>query len=84
MDGLYSRLVVAPLQGFAHESATTIEKDLIDGLGPDGMARFVRGFSHRVARFHDGRLYVYAFVVVSGVLFFLLWQGAFWSFLPSD
>ena len=84
MDGFYSRLVVAPLRGFAHESATTIEKDLIDGLGPDGMARFVRGFSHRVALFHDGRLYVYAFVLVTGVLFFLLWQGAFWSFLPSD
>ena len=79
MDNLYRVSIVAFMRGVAKESATTIEKDMIDGLGPDGLAHTVQRMARRVALWHDGRLFVYAFIMIAAAVLFVLWRGAAWS-----
>ena len=40
---------------------------IIDGLGPNGVAKFTSGAAKRVAKFQTGYLYHYAFVMLIGV-----------------
>ncbi|MBC6444433.1 MAG: NADH-quinone oxidoreductase subunit L [Alphaproteobacteria bacterium GM202ARS2] len=79
MDQLYKVSIIAFVRGLARESASTIEKDMIDGLGPDGVAHTVQRFARRVALWHDGRLFVYAFMMIAAAVVFVLWRGAAWS-----
>lgn len=57
------------------------DKGLIDGLGPDGVARLVRGTSKQLSKMHTGYLYHYAFVIIGaliafGGLIFFMGQGS--------
>ncbi|MBC6496759.1 MAG: NADH-quinone oxidoreductase subunit L [Alphaproteobacteria bacterium GM7ARS4] len=79
MDKLYDVAVVRVVRAWAYECMTTVERDIIDAFGPDGVAVRVRHMARWVALSHSGRLYIYAFVMVGGVLSFLLWLGAEWS-----
>jgi NADH-quinone oxidoreductase subunit L len=54
---------------------------LIDGFGPDGISARVLDVTRGVVRLQSGRIYLYAFVMVIGVMalmtyVFLQWGGA--------
>ncbi len=53
------------------------DKQLIDGLGPDGVTGLVRWGSRRLSAMHSGYLYHYAFVIIGAALIFgavLFWR----------
>ncbi len=49
------------------------EKWLIDGIGVNGTARMIGRFSNRIREFQTGYLYHYAFMMIMGFLFLLVW-----------
>ncbi|PWE17255.1 NADH-quinone oxidoreductase subunit L [Marinicauda salina] len=52
------------------------DKRLIDGLGPDGVARSAFAGAKRIAQVQSGYLYHYAFVMLIGLLALTLWLVA--------
>ena len=53
------------------------DRNVIDGLGPDGIAARVRNLSNAVHRFQSGFLYHYAFVMLTGIAVFVTLMIAF-------
>jgi NADH-quinone oxidoreductase subunit L len=51
------------------------DEQLIDGVGPDGLASLSLRIAKRVGDFESGYLYRYAFAMVIGVAAFISW---FW------
>ena len=49
----------------------SIDTDLIDNLGPNGISRLVGSFGKVVSRFQSGYLYHYVLSVVVGLTLFL-------------
>lgn len=51
------------------------DKKIIDGIGPDGMAKLASMSSRGLSRMHTGYLYHYAFVIIGAVIVFgaILW-----------
>jgi NADH-quinone oxidoreductase subunit L len=45
------------------------DRGLIDGLGPNGVARLTRASAGRLSKMHTGYLYHYAFVIIGAVIF---------------
>lgn len=52
------------------------DNKIIDGLGPDGIAKTAQAVAGRVARMQTGYVYHYAFAMVIGVVVLLGWFGA--------
>ncbi len=54
------------------------DKKIIDGIGPDGMAKLARLSSRRLSLMHTGYLYHYAFVIIGAAIVFgaILWLKA--------
>ena len=46
---------------------------IIDGLGPDGLAKLVKLVSDKAVQFQSGFLYHYAFVMLGGLVIILTW-----------
>jgi NADH-quinone oxidoreductase subunit L len=51
------------------------DKKIIDGIGPDGLARLAGMSSRGLSRMHTGYLYHYAFVIIGAAIVFgaILW-----------
>ena len=45
---------------------------IIDGLGPNGVAKFASGAARRLSKLQTGYLYHYAFVMLLGVALLVL------------
>jgi NADH-quinone oxidoreductase subunit L len=54
------------------------DKKIIDGIGPDGMAKLASLSSRRLSLMHTGYLYHYAFVIIGAAIVFgaILWLKA--------
>ncbi|MCR9254899.1 MAG: NADH-quinone oxidoreductase subunit L [Alphaproteobacteria bacterium] len=72
-DELYDRIFVKPslYLGFGFWKAG--DGNLIDGVGPDGVAGLTKDLSGWVSRLQSGYLYHYAFVMLVGVVIFITW-----------
>jgi NADH-quinone oxidoreductase subunit L len=52
---------------------------IVDGLGPNGLARLTQATASRMARLHTGFLFHYAFAMMLGLLALLGWL--YWQFI---
>lgn len=69
-DELYNATVVRLTRWLGDVFWKVGDKRIIDGLGPDGLARLSRWGARRMSAMHTGYLYHYAFVIIGGALLF--------------
>ncbi len=72
-DELYDKLFVRPAFVLGRGFWKTGDGDLIDGVGPDGIAAATLNLARRAAHLQSGYLYHYAFVMLSGVAALVTW-----------
>jgi NADH-quinone oxidoreductase subunit L len=72
-DELYDRIFVEPAKRLGHGLWKVGDGDLIDGVGPDGIAAAVLILSRRASRLQSGYVYHYAFAMLIGVAFLVSW-----------
>jgi NADH-quinone oxidoreductase subunit L len=80
IDELYSALIVKPLVGVSRGFlARTVDQGLIDGLGVNGVARFVRGTADDVLKYAQtgfAQSYMFAMLLGGAILIAWLVRGA--------
>jgi NADH-quinone oxidoreductase subunit L len=78
-DELYEAIFVRPAKALGYALWRDVDGALIDGLGPDGVARVARNLAERASRLQTGYVYHYAFAMLIGVAglisFYLLTRG---------
>lgn len=72
-DEIYDRLVVRPIKALGMALWHTGDDRIIDGYGPDGVARLVTRTGQDSGALQTGYLYHYAFVMVGGLVLLMLW-----------
>ena len=70
-DEFYDFLFVKPSNYIGNGFWKAIDIELIDNVGPNGMARIVKKIGSIVSSFQTGFLYHYAFVVIIGLTIFI-------------
>jgi len=77
VDELYDATVVRATRKLGDFFWKVGDIRLIDGLGPNGIAKFASGAAKRVSKLQTGYLYHYAFVMLLGValLIFVAFRG---------
>ncbi len=76
-DELYDRLFVAPAKRLGRSLWKTGDGDVIDGVGPDGVAAAVIELARRASRLQTGYVYHYAFAMLVGVAALITWYMGF-------
>jgi NADH-quinone oxidoreductase subunit L len=66
-DALYDAIFVRPAKRLGRFLWKTGDGNIIDGLGPDGIAARVIDITNRVVKLQTGYIYHYAFVMLIGV-----------------
>ncbi|MCZ6454252.1 MAG: NADH-quinone oxidoreductase subunit L [Alphaproteobacteria bacterium] len=72
-DELYDMIFVRPSFYLGHGLWKSGDGDVIDGVGPDGIAAATRNIAGRVGRMQSGYLYHYAFAMLIGIVGFATW-----------
>lgn len=73
VDAFYAAVFVRPAQKLGALLWRTGDERLIDGCGPDGVARFVTQLGRRATMLQTGYLPFYAFVMVLGLAGLMTW-----------
>ena len=71
IDELYDLLIIKPSLYLGRGFWKSIDNDLIDNLGPNGISRLVSTFGLYVSRLQSGYLYHYVLSVVIGLTLFI-------------
>ena len=72
-DELYHALFAAPSQWFGRLFWKGGDGQIIDGLGPNGIAELVRRGSARLSALQTGKVYHYAFAMLIGIAVLVTW-----------
>ncbi|MBL6935107.1 MAG: NADH-quinone oxidoreductase subunit L [Alphaproteobacteria bacterium] len=72
-DEIYDRLLVRPALILGRGLWKSGDGELIDGIGPDGIAASVMRMGRRAAALQSGYVYHYAFAMIIGVVGFISW-----------
>lgn len=75
-DELYDRLFVRPARRLGRDLWKTGDGEVIDGVGPNGVAAGVAALARRAARLQTGYVYHYAFAMLIGVAALVTWYLA--------
>ena len=67
VDQLYERVFIRPTFYFGKGFWKSVDKELIDNLGPNGFSRIVLSFSFLVSRLQSGFLYHYVLSIIIGL-----------------
>ena len=67
VDQLYERIFIKPTFYFGKGFWKSVDKELIDNLGPNGFSRVVLSFSFFVSRLQSGFLYHYVLSIIIGL-----------------
>ena len=67
VDQLYERVFIRPTFYFGKGFWKSVDKELIDNLGPNGFSRIVLSFSFFVSRLQSGFLYHYVLSIIIGL-----------------
>jgi NADH-quinone oxidoreductase subunit L len=70
-DELYYYIFVKPAKAVGYFFWKMIDGYIIDGFGPDGIAKTVLNLSVRAKKIQTGYIYHYAFAILIGVSFFI-------------
>ena len=71
IDELYELMFIKPSLYLGRGFWKSIDTDLIDNLGPNGMSRLIGRFGLLVSRLQSGYLYHYVLSVVIGLTLFI-------------
>ncbi len=72
-DKFYDWLIVKPIKRFGIGLWKSGDGDVIDGVGPDGIAAMVIHLSRRASRVQSGYIYHYAFAMLIGIALVITW-----------
>ncbi len=72
-DELYDKLFVKPAFALGRGFWKSGDGQLIDGVGPDGIAAATVDIARRAGRMQSGYVYHYAFSMLAGVVFLVTW-----------
>jgi NADH-quinone oxidoreductase subunit L len=72
-DEIYDRLFVRPVLALGRGLWKSGDGELIDSIGPDGIAASVMRMGRRAAALQSGYIYHYAFAMIIGVVGFISW-----------
>jgi NADH-quinone oxidoreductase subunit L len=72
-DEFYERLFVRPAHALGRGFWKAGDGELIDGVGPDGIAAATVDLAKRAGRLQSGYVYHYAFAMLIGVVGFITW-----------
>ena len=72
-DELYDAIAVRPSLRFGRRLWKSGDGAVIDGLGPDGLAKVTLNIARRAGQLQTGYLYHYAFVMLIGVAALVSW-----------
>jgi NADH-quinone oxidoreductase subunit L len=72
-DELYDFLFVKPAFVLGRGFWKSGDGDLIDGVGPDGLAAATRNIARRAGAMQSGFLYHYVFAMLAGLVILLTW-----------
>ncbi|MGF1624486.1 MAG: NADH-quinone oxidoreductase subunit L [Alphaproteobacteria bacterium] len=72
-DELYDRIFVRPAFFLGRGLWKTGDGAIIDGCGPDGLARAARDLARRAGSLQSGYVYHYAFAMLIGVVVLVTW-----------
>jgi len=72
-DELYDAVFVRPAHFIGRGLWKGGDGDLIDGVGPDGVAAATASIARRAARLQSGYVYHYAFAMMIGVVLIISW-----------
>jgi NADH-quinone oxidoreductase subunit L len=72
-DELYDMMFVRPSFYLGRGLWKSGDGDVIDGVGPDGVAAAARNLAGRASRMQSGYLYHYAFAMLIGIVVFATW-----------
>jgi NADH-quinone oxidoreductase subunit L len=72
-DELYDMMFVRPSFYLGRGLWKSGDGDVIDGVGPDGVAAAARNLAGRASRMQSGYLYHYAFAMLIGIVVFVTW-----------
>ena len=67
VDQLYERIFIRPTFYFGKGFWKSVDKELIDNLGPNGFSRIVLSFSFLISRLQSGFLYHYVLSIIIGL-----------------
>ena len=68
---MYQNLIVLPALKLGSIFWKRGDKQIIDGLGPDGMAAGVRDGANQIRKWQTGFVFDYAYTMLAGVVVFL-------------
>ena len=71
IDELYELIIIKPSNYLGRGFWKSIDIDLIDNLGPNGISRFVSSLGSKVSKLQSGYLYHYVLSVVIGLTLFI-------------
>lgn len=72
-DELYDKIIVKPSFSVGNNFWQKMDLGLIDRFGPDGFTGAVLNLGRRLVKAQSGYLYHYVFVMVVGVIIFIMW-----------
>ncbi len=72
-DEIYEALIVRKVFRLGHIFSVKGDKDIVDRLGPDGVANLSKRFAGYVASYQTGYIYHYAFTMMLGVIALVSW-----------
>jgi len=72
VDELYDATVVRATRKLGDLFWKIGDVRIIDGFGPNGIAKFASGAANRISKFQTGYLYHYAFVMLLGVALLII------------
>jgi NADH-quinone oxidoreductase subunit L len=73
IDELYNTLFLKPSLWLGRFFFTKGDGSMINGLGPDGLARWSGNIASRLSKFQSGYVYHYVFVMIIGLLVCVSW-----------
>ena len=67
VDQLYEKIFIRPTFYFGNGFWKSVDKELIDNLGPNGFSRIIVSFSFLISKLQSGFLYHYVLSIIIGL-----------------
>ena len=81
-DELYHKIFVKPALCLG-QIFWKSDKNIVDGFGPDGVAKTSLGVAGLLSRFQTGYIFQYAFVMMIGLIALISWYFLKWNVLEA-
>lgn len=79
-DELYNKIFVRPAMALGNVFWRS-DKNIVDGFGPDGVAKTSLGIAGILSRFQSGYIFQYAFIMMIGLIAIISWFFLKWNVL---